>query len=184
MNDARLCTYLVGLKPADVEPPLADFQGTLADKEGTMRLVRDLNMSLSEDRQLPEMHLSSLFELLWPQLQSQLESIAAETPAVAKAAKEHRTDRELLEEVLQLLRDRRSTDFTPGTTAIEVQTILHTDERFSAFVPGARVRHPSFGVGSIVTREAMGKHTRVVVNFDMAGKKTLIMEYAKLDPIL
>ena len=47
--------------------------------------------------------------------------------------------------------------------------------------PGQMVRHPSFGVGKVSDVNAMGDFTRVVVDFTRSGRKTLVMEYAKLE---
>jgi DNA helicase-2/ATP-dependent DNA helicase PcrA len=51
------------------------------------------------------------------------------------------------------------------------------------FRRGQRVRHPTFGVGRIAEVSDMGQHTRAVVEFERAGRKTLILQYAKLEPV-
>ncbi len=48
---------------------------------------------------------------------------------------------------------------------------------------GQRVRHPAFGEGMVVDVSATGQHTRVQVDFRHAGRKTLILEYARLTVI-
>ena len=50
------------------------------------------------------------------------------------------------------------------------------------FRPGQRVRHPQFGVGTIAEISEMGQHTRAVVEFQRAGRKTLILQYTRLEP--
>ena len=50
----------------------------------------------------------------------------------------------------------------------------------SPFHPGQRVRHPTFGPGRIAELSEMGRDTRAVVEFDRAGRKTLILQYAHL----
>jgi DNA helicase-2/ATP-dependent DNA helicase PcrA len=45
---------------------------------------------------------------------------------------------------------------------------------------GARVSHPSFGEGVVVTAEGSGAHTRIQVNFADAGSKWLVLAYANL----
>lgn len=49
--------------------------------------------------------------------------------------------------------------------------------------PGQFVRHPIFGVGRVVEMSELGSQTRLVVQFDRAGRKTLIAEYARLQPL-
>jgi len=45
---------------------------------------------------------------------------------------------------------------------------------------GQRVFHNKFGEGVVLNYEGQGKHARIQVNFDMAGSKWLVMEYANL----
>ncbi|HZH43528.1 MAG TPA: DNA helicase II [Lysobacter sp.] len=47
---------------------------------------------------------------------------------------------------------------------------------------GAQVRHPSFGLGTVMDVEGSGAHARVQVNFDDAGPKWLVLAYANLQP--
>jgi DNA helicase II / ATP-dependent DNA helicase PcrA len=48
-------------------------------------------------------------------------------------------------------------------------------------VPGARVRHPQFGVGTVVSVEQLDDDARIVVRFPI-GQKTLRAKYARLQP--
>ncbi|MBC8105965.1 MAG: UvrD-helicase domain-containing protein [Anaerolineae bacterium] len=49
------------------------------------------------------------------------------------------------------------------------------------FGRGQLVRHPTFGLGRIVDISDMGQHTRAVIDFNQAGRKTLILQYARLE---
>ena len=51
------------------------------------------------------------------------------------------------------------------------------------FRRGTKVRHPQFGVGQIEEVTDMGQHTRAVVEFSGRGKKTLILQYARLEVV-
>lgn len=51
----------------------------------------------------------------------------------------------------------------------------------SIYKPDQRVRHPRFGLGTIVEASPMGGETRLVVQFDEAGKKTLVASFARLE---
>jgi DNA helicase-2/ATP-dependent DNA helicase PcrA len=55
------------------------------------------------------------------------------------------------------------------------------DSPAGRFATGQAVRHPQFGKGKIVDLVEMGRHTRVVVEFSAVGRKTLILEYARLE---
>jgi len=47
--------------------------------------------------------------------------------------------------------------------------------------PGMRVRHPQFGVGSVISVEALNDDTKLVVRFAAVGQKTLRAKYARLE---
>lgn len=46
---------------------------------------------------------------------------------------------------------------------------------------GARVRHAKFGAGVVLNIEGQGPHARVQVNFESAGSKWLMLQYANLE---
>ncbi|MES1256003.1 MAG: UvrD-helicase domain-containing protein [Acidobacteriota bacterium] len=47
--------------------------------------------------------------------------------------------------------------------------------------PGARVRHPQFGVGNVISVAAVTDDVKLVVRFSVAGLKTLRAKYARLE---
>ena len=47
---------------------------------------------------------------------------------------------------------------------------------------GMRVRHPQFGVGTVLSVEALDDDTKLVVRFVAVGQKTLRAKYARLEP--
>ncbi len=53
----------------------------------------------------------------------------------------------------------------------------------AAFRLGQRVRHASFGEGTIMDAEGAGAHARVQVNFEDAGAKWLVLAFAQLEPV-
>jgi hypothetical protein len=95
--------YLFGLRSADISPPLSQFQFVSADEEGTRKLVKSINTALGADK-FGDRTLETLFAHCWPELERELDGIrnlagnGAKTPV--------RTDRELLEEMLEILRQR------------------------------------------------------------------------------
>jgi DNA helicase-2/ATP-dependent DNA helicase PcrA len=48
--------------------------------------------------------------------------------------------------------------------------------------PGARVRHPLFGVGTVLRREGEGDELKVTVSFPGVGAKKLVARFAGLEP--
>jgi DNA helicase-2/ATP-dependent DNA helicase PcrA len=74
---------------------------------------------------------------------------------------------------------------------IRMQGVVRSAERlFDGFVDsvedsdtlklGQRVFHQKFGEGVVLNYEGQGRHARVQVNFENAGSKWLVMEYANL----
>src|SRR5574337_880066 len=56
------------------------------------------------------------------------------------------------------------------------------DEPFvDRLYPGARIRHPDFGVGGIRERGGSGDDLKIVVKFNGAGEKKLMVKYAQLE---
>jgi DNA helicase II / ATP-dependent DNA helicase PcrA len=53
----------------------------------------------------------------------------------------------------------------------------------NAMPPGTLVRHPQFGLGRITDVSPIGSHTRARVDFNTAGVKTLILQYARLEVV-
>jgi len=51
------------------------------------------------------------------------------------------------------------------------------------FRRGQMVRHPTFGIGRITDVSDMGAQTRAVIDFTAAGRKTLILQYARLEAV-
>lgn len=47
------------------------------------------------------------------------------------------------------------------------------------YSPGTLLRHPKFGLGRVLDVNAVGASTRARVHFNIAGPRTLILEYAK-----
>jgi len=47
--------------------------------------------------------------------------------------------------------------------------------------PGVRVRHPLFGVGTVLRREGEGDDLKVTVSFPAVGAKKLVARFAGLE---
>lgn len=102
-KDARVCTFLTDLTPADVEPPLADFEHTQSTEADVKGLVRTINAAVGRvgGKVLAEPILDNVFRTNWPQLAERLAKVPKSTDREAKTT---RPDRELLEEILKILR--------------------------------------------------------------------------------
>jgi ATP-dependent DNA helicase UvrD/PcrA len=56
-----------------------------------------------------------------------------------------------------------------------------TPEALKELRPGVRVRHPLFGVGTVLRSEVAGEETKVTVSFPGVGAKRLVARYAGLE---
>jgi DNA helicase-2/ATP-dependent DNA helicase PcrA len=69
---------------------------------------------------------------------------------------------------------------------LHLVTHAQTDDRPELIHPefqiGQAVKHPTFGVGKIVDLSKAGTNTRAIVEFRISGRKTLLLEYARLEP--
>jgi DNA helicase II / ATP-dependent DNA helicase PcrA len=73
---------------------------------------------------------------------------------------------------------------SPGGWRSEPPSRTFEDTRpTSEFRQGQMVRHPTFGIGRIAEMSDAGQHTRAVVQFNQAGRKTLILQYARLEAV-
>jgi hypothetical protein len=98
VQESRVVPYRLGLRAADIPFPLAQFQGVDANESGTRRLIETLNSALPDP--IERQRLDRLFERCWPDLKGRLEQ-SAKIPIGATSA---RSDRELVEEMLALVR--------------------------------------------------------------------------------
>jgi hypothetical protein len=54
------------------------------------------------------------------------------------------------------------------------------DQSVGGLKPGIQVRHPQFGVGTVISTEELADDVKLVVRFSV-GSKTLRAKYAKLE---
>jgi hypothetical protein len=94
-----VCTFLHELEPSDVREPLSQFQTTKAQKDDVRKLIHTINNTL-EDRKLPEIEINETFDVWWTRLEERLGNI----PHDKNVPRQHRSEREILEELLELVR--------------------------------------------------------------------------------
>jgi len=101
-KNTHVCTFLLDVKPTDVEEPLALFQHTSFRKADVQKLLKTINDAVRESSEhaLPERTLDDLFETFWPELEKTLKEIGTRQKVSSKL----RSDREILEEILGIVR--------------------------------------------------------------------------------
>ena len=73
-----------------------------------------------------------------------------------------------------------------GTRVREETDYAYADEDQSipsGLRPGVRVRHPHFGVGTVLSVEQLDDDVKLLVRFTTVGQKTLRAKYAKLEMV-
>jgi hypothetical protein len=98
IEQSRVIPYRIDIAAADVPFPLAQFQNVNADKEGTLKLLESIN-SVNSSKLEPE-RLKRLFEKLW----QDFEKTILDVGQITESTSPKRTDRDLLEEMLQIMR--------------------------------------------------------------------------------
>jgi len=101
IEKGRVCTLLFDLDAADLTGPLTNFQGTRFIKEDFKRLVVTIN-SAAGDARLESAVLDDVFDMWWPKLEAKVRQILSSHEKGGK--KEKRSDRDILEELLELSR--------------------------------------------------------------------------------
>lgn len=101
IDKSRVCTLLFNLDPAEVKGPLTSFQATRFLRDDFKRLIITIN-NTAGDAKLETSVLDSVFEMWWPRLEEQIAEIIRTHGKAIKA--ERRSDRDMLEEILQLSR--------------------------------------------------------------------------------
>lgn len=98
----RVCTFLIDLKPEDLEDPIAQFNHTLPNKISVWEFVRTINSCL-EENSLDEIILSQVFKTYWPQFEIKFLSALEENPPADVVAP--RSEQDILTEILNNTRN-------------------------------------------------------------------------------
>jgi hypothetical protein len=127
-RDGYVCTFLLDVEPADVEPPLGDFQHTTTQKADVYSLVRTINgvLGLRGEKPLSDPVLERVFERNWPELELLLQQIRISNQRPVQRA---RSDREILDEILAVVRRLRATPETWHEAALAQRFLDSAIER-------------------------------------------------------
>jgi tetratricopeptide (TPR) repeat protein len=101
IDTARVVPVLLGLRKSDLTFPLAQFQAVEANRDGFFALASALNKGLGDD-QLSPITLNTIFNGLWPNLESEVIALC-NAPSLAQTQVK-RSDREVLQDVLESVR--------------------------------------------------------------------------------
>ena len=91
--------------------------------------------------------------------------------------------KEMPKKFMQQIRMKGEVSMPFAKTSVEESIADYNTNDGSGFNLGQRVSHAKFGEGVVLNYEGEGRHARVQVNFEMAGNKWLMVEYANLSVV-
>jgi len=167
LQNTFVCPLLIGLEPTDLKGPLAQFQATRATEEDLLQLLKTLNVALG-NAALPDSHIDEAFEVWWPKLHAQLEKLPPDGPS----GRPSRNERDLLEEILGLVRNQ--------SRSLSTDSLDLSDEDRKEIIEGRITRavksiDPS--AGGVISTSMSGKN----INMTISGKNK--KEYSVTMPV-
>ena len=123
LDKSVVCPLLFKVEPSDLSGPLSQFQASKFEKADIRRVVRTLNSALAEAALPTEvLELEKVYDMWWPQLeQNVIRLLKEQAPAPSQPV---RTDRELLEEVLELSRALQESRGNGKPNAAQINRLL------------------------------------------------------------
>lgn len=101
IDSARVCTLLFNIDSAEVKGPLTGFQATRFVADDFKRLIVTINNTAGDAKLEPGV-LDDVFDMWWPRLEERVKQVIGSHDK--KSEKDRRTDRDILEEILELAR--------------------------------------------------------------------------------
>jgi hypothetical protein len=141
LQNTYVCPLLFELQPADVKGPLAQFQATRAIKDEIQKLLQTINSVLG-DQSLSEIHLNEAFDVWWPKLEAQFRELPDEEQHEDPA----RPEREILEEILALVRNQ-------ARNVVATASVLKSEPRMA---DEAKPSKPAFDASPAKAKSAEG----------------------------
>lgn len=158
LSSSRVCTLLVDVEPADLQPPLAQFNHTFPTKESMKSLVTTLNNGVEANR-LDPIILDRIFETYWPQFEQGFAKIIQENPV--NTVVEPREEKDMLSEILSTMRGmanrvRDLEEYSYAKRRLNQKEISRTFTIGEAF--------SSHNVGSVVSRLNKSSALDIAIN--------------------
>jgi len=150
LDNSRVCTLLFGVDTTDLKGPLTTFQTTKFEKSDFKKLVKSINNTGGEQK-LEESVLDQVFDMWWGKLETSINEILKNHRSTEQS--EHRSERDILEEILELSRlgvktRSRGYEFSPGVlmdlaeSMMELERIIEMEGSKKAYSMLRRMRKP------------------------------------------
>jgi hypothetical protein len=118
VEDALVCTFLYGINKADVKQPLSRFQATEYTKSDVRKMVLTIFSKIAKNNPEAgtEVAILNLFDVVWADLEEKIIRVKNDNPSGEKIKR--RTERDILEEILNDVRHLRSNASTRTSTPL------------------------------------------------------------------
>lgn len=152
LEKAKVCPILFGVKKTEITGPLSTFQMTDFSKEDFFKLIQSINASLDEP--VEEKNIEAIFNAFFAKLEEDVNDILQEDKQnSSKSKKNTRTERDILEEILLLVRrqERRIVSLeadrmTENIMPFGIKEIISSND----YKKGEIVYSEKFGVGKVI----------------------------------
>jgi len=108
LESGMVCPILFNIKPIDLTGPLQQFQATNFSEADVKKLLLTMNGCLKESR-LTDAVFTRAFDKWWPDLKNNVDEILSQHSKTTKKTPT-RTERDILEEILTILRSTPKTE--------------------------------------------------------------------------
>jgi hypothetical protein len=110
--NSRVVPLILDLKPAEIKGPLAQFQAVQTTENDIKKLITSINQTVfdSGEKGIDKTVVDEAFKLWWPQLKKSIDDIPKTIESVRQ---NERSEREMIEEILVLVRSSVSVQLDP-----------------------------------------------------------------------
>ena len=117
VDKSRVAPFLFGVKNADIQGPILQFQSTSFDEEDVRKLIHTIN-DATDSHKIDETRINQIFDVWWPTLNDRLNGIeisnSPKKSKVSSTSQEQEVPLFILEEMLDLLRSQHRLLNSPG----------------------------------------------------------------------
>lgn len=112
VEESRVSTFLIGIKPSEVSGPLTTFQATQFNKEDFSKLLKSINKSTQNE--VEEKVLDNAFNAIWPTIEADIQNVINSSEVQPEKGEKIKVkDTQILEELVQLVRNQNLILNTP-----------------------------------------------------------------------
>jgi hypothetical protein len=110
VDTSRVTPFLLGLRAADLTPPLSQFQATLPNLDDVTGLIKSINTVT--ERPIDDSRLLEVVQMWWPRLEERLSAVSSKTVEPGEEPK--RDMQEMVAELLEITRSMQRRLATGG----------------------------------------------------------------------